>query len=192
MSPGVPIVSIAAGIFATMVGSLFAAGDAALQALAEPRLQALATGANHDAAAFRRYAADRLQVTSRWLAGRIVALSLAAALFSQAAQSWLTANLAIAAAVVGAVLSYGSLAEILSTLSRRRPERVGALALRLLSPFEWLLVPFAWPLGVLGGAVGRRVPEQHPADPRMTETELEWAVQRRGEGRARSRTSRPR
>ena len=88
MSPGVPIASIAAGVLATMVGSLFAAGDAALQALAEPRLQALATGTNHDAAAFRRYAANRLQVTSRWLAGRIVLLSLAAALFSQAAQSW--------------------------------------------------------------------------------------------------------
>ena len=176
MSPGVPIASIAAGVLATMVGSLFAAGDAALQALAEPRLQALATGTSHDAAQFRRYAANRIQVTSRWLAGRIVLLSLGAALFSQAAQNWLSPNFGIGAAVVGAVLSYGSFAEILSTLSRRRPERIGALALRLLSPFEWVLVPFAWPLGVLGSVVGRRVPEQHPADPRMTETELEWAV----------------
>ncbi len=176
MSPGVPIASIAAGVLATMVGSLFAAGDTALQALAEPRLQALGSGTDHDAAAFRRYAANRIQVTSRWLAGRIVLLSLAAALFSEAGRSWLSPNLAIGASVIGAVLSYGSFAEILSTLSRRRPERVGALALRILSPFEWILVPFAWPLGVLGGAVGRRVPEQHPVDPRMTETELEWAV----------------
>ncbi len=176
MSPGVPIPPIVAGLFATIVGSFFAAGDAALQVLAEPRLQALATGTSPDAAAFRRYAASRLQVTSRWLAGRIVALSLAAALFSQAAETWLSPNLAIASAVLGAVLSYGSLAEILSTLSRRRPERAGALALRVLTPFEWVLIPFAWPLGILGGAVDRRVPELHPADPRMTETELEWAV----------------
>jgi putative hemolysin len=159
-----------------MVGSLFAAGDAALQALPEPRLQALATGASEDAAAFRRYAGNRVQVTSRWLAGRIVLLSLGAALFSKAAESWLSPNFAIAAAVLGAILSYGTLAEILSTLSRRRPEQIGAMALRVLTPFEWLLIPFAWPLGVLGGAVGRHVPEQHPIDPRMTETELEWAV----------------
>ncbi len=72
MSPGVPIASIVAGLLATMVGSLFAAGDTALQALAEPRLQALGSGTNHDAAAFRRYATNRIQVTSRWLAGRIV------------------------------------------------------------------------------------------------------------------------
>jgi CBS domain containing-hemolysin-like protein len=172
----VPIPSIAAGVAATIVGSLFAAGDAALQALAEPRLQALATGTTPDAAAFRRYAQNRLQVSSRWLTGRIVLLSLGAALFSQAAEVWLSPNLAIAAAVVGAVISYGTLAEILSTMSRRRPEQIGALALRLLLPLELVLTPFAWPLGLLGGAVGRRVPEQHPADPRMTETELEWAV----------------
>jgi CBS domain containing-hemolysin-like protein len=172
----VPVASIAAGILATIVGSLFAAGDAALQALAEPRLQALATGTDPDAVVFRRYTASRVQVSSRWLAGRIVFLSLAAALFSQVAQTWLSPNLAIAAAVLGAVLSYGTLAEILSTLSRRRPEQIGALALRVLTPFEWLLIPLAWPLGFLGNVVGKRVPEQHPADPRMTETELEWAV----------------
>jgi putative hemolysin len=172
----VPIPSITAGLLATIIGSLFAAGDAALQALAYPRLQALGTGTTPDAAAFRRYAANRIQIGSRWLAGRIVGLSLAAALFSQAAGSWLVPNLAIAAAVVGAVVSYGSFAEILSTLARRRPEQAGALALRVLTPFEWLLIPFAWPLSVLGGVVDRRVPEIHPADPRMTETELEWAV----------------
>jgi putative hemolysin len=176
LSSGVPIASIAAGVLATMVGSLFAAGDAALQSLPEPRLQALAAGGSQDAAAFRRYAVARARVLSRWLAGRIVALSLASALFSEAAQRWLSPDLGIAAAVLGAVLSYGTFAEILSTLSRRRPEQVGALALRFLTPLEWVLVPLAWPLAVLGRVVGRRVPEQHPIDPRMTETELEWAV----------------
>jgi CBS domain containing-hemolysin-like protein len=168
--------TIAAGVAATIVGSLFAAGDAALQALPEPRLQALASGTGPDAAAFRRYAQNRVQVSSRWLAGRIILLSLGAALFSQAAQAWLSPDLAIAAAVVGAVLSYGTLAEVLSTTSRRRPEQIGALALRFLVPLELLWAPLAWPLGLVGGAVGKRVSEQHPVDPRMTETELEWAV----------------
>ncbi len=176
MSAGVPVGSIVAGVLATVIGSLFAAGDAALQALPEPRIQALATGEGSDAAAFRRYAAARLQVQSRWLAGRIVFLSLASALFSQAAQQWLAPDPAIACAVVGALLSYGTFAEALSTMSRQRPERSGALALRFLTPLEWLMVPLAWPLAVLGRLVGRRVPEQHRADPRMTETELEWAV----------------
>ncbi len=176
MSAGVPVASIAAGVLATMIGSLFAAGDAALQALPEPRLQALAGGTGADAAAFRRFAADRYRVLSRWLAGRIVALSLAAALFSQVAQTWLSPELGIACAVVGAVLSYGTFAEILSTMSRRRPEQIGAMSLRYLTPLEWLMVPLAWPLAVLGRIVGSRVPEQLSADPRMTETELEWAV----------------
>jgi len=176
LSVGVPVASIVAGVLATMVGSLFAAGDAALQTLPEPRLQALAGGAGADAAAFRRFAADRFRVLSRWLAGRIVALSLAAALFSQVAQTWLSPELGIACAVVGAVLSYGTFAEILSTMSRRRPEQIGAMALRFLTPLEWLLVPLAWPLALLGRTVGRRVPEQLSADPRMTETEVEWAV----------------
>jgi CBS domain containing-hemolysin-like protein len=176
LSAGVPVGSIVAGVLATVIGSLFAAGDAALQVLPEPRIQALATGEGSDAAAFRRYAAARLQVTSRWLAGRIVFLSLASALFSQAAQQWLAPDAAIACAVVGALFSYGTFAEVLSTMSRQRPERSGAVALRFLTPLEWVMVPLAWPLGVLGRLVGRRVPEQHRADPRMTETELEWAV----------------
>jgi CBS domain containing-hemolysin-like protein len=176
LSSGVPIAPIVAGIVATAVGSLFAAGDSALQALPEPRLQALTGGTGPDARAFQRYAAERLQVSSRWLAARIVALSAGSALFSQAAEEWLSPRLAIGAAVLGAVLTYGTLAEVLSTLGRRRPETLGAAALRYLVPLEWLMVPFAWPLTLLGRLVGRRVPEKHPVDPRLTETELEWAV----------------
>ncbi|HEX4447614.1 MAG TPA: CBS domain-containing protein, partial [Polyangiaceae bacterium] len=66
--------------------------------------------------------------------------------------------------------------EIVGTLARRRPERAGALALVFLQPLEWLVVPLAEPLAVLGRAVGRRVPKARTVDARITETEVEWAV----------------
>jgi CBS domain containing-hemolysin-like protein len=159
-----------------MIGSLFAAGDAALQALPEPRLQALGVGHAPDALAFRRFASDRQRTLSRWLVGRIVALSAASALFSESTTRWLSPDVAILGAVVGAVVTYGTFAELLQTLSRRRPEQLGAYALRFLSPVEVILIPLAAPLAAIGRAVGRRFPEQHPADARIAETEVEWAV----------------
>ena len=73
-------------------------------------------------------------------------------------------------------LIYGTFTEIVGTLARRRPERAGALALLFLRPLEWLLVPLADPLAVVGRAVGRRVPKARTVDARITETEVEWAV----------------
>ena len=176
MNSSVPLSSIALGLVSTAIGSLFAAGDAALTALPEPRLQALAGAKGADGAAFRRFASDRLRVLSRWLVGRIVATSLAAALFAEASTHYVNADIGPVFAVLGTVLSYGSFTEVLGTLGRRRPERMGALALRFLWPIEWAVVPLAEPLALLGRLVGRRFPEQHPIDARVTETELEWAV----------------
>jgi len=176
LNSSVPIGSIALGVAATAIGSLFAAGDAALTALPEPRLQALAGAKGADGAAFRRFATDRMRVLSRWLVGRIVATSLAAALFAEAAERLTSPGMGPLFAVLGTVASYGLFTEILTTLGRRRPEQLGALALRFLWPIEWALVPLAEPLALLGRSVGRRFPEQHPIDARVTETELEWAV----------------
>ena len=172
----VPIGSIVAGVLATAIGSLFASGDAALTALPEPRLHALAGSGGADGFAFRRYASDRLRVLSRWLVGRIVCISLAAALFSEAADKVVSPEIGPVFAVLGAVLFYGSFTEIFGTLGRRRPEQLGALALRFLWPLEWIVVPLAEPIAFLGRLVGRRFPEHHPINARVTETELEWAV----------------
>jgi CBS domain containing-hemolysin-like protein len=172
----VPIGSIVAGVIASAIGSLFASGDAALTALPEPRLQALAGDGGANGVAFRRYASDRLRVLSRWLVGRIIAISLAAVLFAEASERVVSREIAPVFAVLGAVLAYGSFTEVFSTLGRRRPEQLGALALRYLWPLEWLVVPLAEPLALLGRLVGSRFPEQHPIDARVTETELEWAV----------------
>jgi CBS domain containing-hemolysin-like protein len=159
----------------TAVGSLFAAGDAALSEIPEGRMQALsASGAA--SAAFRRYTADPLRVLSRWLVGRVVALSAATVLLYQAAREAGADGAALPVAVLGGVLTYGTFTEVVATLARRRPERAGALALTFLRPLEWLLVPLADPLSILGRAVGRRVPKARTVDARITETEVEWVV----------------
>ena len=172
---GLAIEVVAAGA-ATAIGSLFAAGDTALSEIPDGRLQALSTDVSRSGAAFRRYAGDPLRVLSRWLVGRVVALSAATVLLNEAARTARLDRVAMPLAVLGAVLTYGTLTEIASTLARRRPESVGALMLVFLRPLEWLLIPLADPLAIVGRAVGRRIPKSHPVDARITETEVEWVV----------------
>jgi CBS domain containing-hemolysin-like protein len=172
---GLVIEVIAAGAV-TAVGSLFAAADTALSEIPDGRMQALSADASKSGAAFRRYARDPLRILSRWLVGRIVALSAATVLLNEAARGAGLDRVALPLAVLGAVLTYGTLTEVVSTLARRRPENVGALMLVLLRPLEWLLVPLADPLAIVGRAVGRRIPKSHPMDARLTETEVEWVV----------------
>jgi putative hemolysin len=160
----------------TAVGSLFAAGDAALSEIPEGRMQALSADVTGAGAAFRRFTADPLRILSRWLVGRVVALSVASVLLDEVARGAGLDRLALPVAVLGTVLTYGTFTEVVITLARRRPERVGALALGFLRPLEWLLVPLADPLAIVGRAVGRRVPKTRAADPRITETEVEWVV----------------
>jgi CBS domain containing-hemolysin-like protein len=161
---------------ATVLGSLFAAADAAVSEIPEGRLQALSAESAGSGAAFRRYAVDPLRVLSRWLVGRVVALSAASVLLSDGARLVGFDRFSLPVAVLGAVLTYGTLAEILGTLARRRPERVAALSLVALQPLEWLLAPLADPLAVVGRAVRRRVPKKRVNDARVTETEVEWVV----------------
>jgi putative hemolysin len=174
--PGGRVGEVIAAAVATALGSLFAAGDAALSEIPEGRMQALSADPIGSGASFLRYASDPLRVLSRWLVGRVIALSAATVFFEDAAHSVGLVRGALPAAVLGAVLTYGTFTEVAGTLARRRPEQVGALALVFLRPLEWLLIPLADPLAALGRAVGRRVPESHPVDARITETEVQWVV----------------
>jgi len=174
--PGGLVVDIVAAALVTAIGSLFAGGDAALSEIPEGRMQALSADATGAGASFRRFAADPNRVFSRWLVGRVVALGAASVLLDQAARGLGLDRFALPVAVLGAVLTYGTFAEVAGTLARRRPERVGALLLVVLRPLEWILVPLAGPLALIGRAVGRRVPKARTVDARITETEVEWAV----------------
>jgi CBS domain containing-hemolysin-like protein len=160
----------------TALGSLFAGGDAALTEIPDGRMQALSADATGLGTAFRRFAADPTRVFSRWLVGRVVALSLASVLLDHAGHTLGLERLALPVAVLGAVLTYGTFAEVAGTLARRRPEKFGALALVFLRPLEWLVIPLADPLALIGRAVGRRVPKARTVDARITETEVEWVV----------------
>jgi CBS domain containing-hemolysin-like protein len=176
LSPSLSVGPIVCAIASAALGSLFATGDAALNALSEARLSALTTEAGPSQAAFRRYTEDRMRVLSRWLVGRIVAISLAAALIDEAAErSGTLSGFGVALAALVAVAIYGTLTEILSTVARRRPEAVGALALRLLWPLEWAMVPLAEPLAIVGRFIGRRFPAPR-VEPDHAESEVEWVV----------------
>jgi len=168
-----PIGSIAFAFVAAALGSLFAAADAALTSLPEPRLQARAAEPH---SVFKRYEEHRVRILSRWLVARVATISLAAAVLSSAAETYFGARTGPFVALIGAVLTYGTLAEVMGTVARRRPEAVGAIALRFLFPLEWAVIPLAAPLAALGQFVARRFPEQHVTDARITQTEVEWAV----------------
>ena len=174
--PGGLVVELVVAAVATAIGSLFAASDAAISEMPEGRIRALSAEVSGPGAAFRRFARDPLRVLSRWLVGRIVALSIGTVLLNDAARNAGLERWALLVAVIGSVLTYGTLTEILGTLARRRPERAAALALSVLRPLEWALAPLADPLALLGRAVGRRGPKVSTVDARITETEVEWAV----------------
>ncbi len=167
---------LVAAFAASVVGSVFAAGEGALVSLPEPRLQAYAKDPKK-LAIFGRYIANRQRVLARWLVCRIAATSLSAVCFERVVDVY-TDSLAIRilAPVLLTIATYGTFAEITLTIARRRAEAVGSLALRALLPLEWAVAPFAEPLARLGRFIGRRfLPRVLPA-PGMTENEVEWAV----------------
>jgi CBS domain containing-hemolysin-like protein len=174
--PGGLVVNAALAFLATVVGSLFAAGDAALAEIPDGRMQALTADTGAAGQAFRRFAKDPLRILSRWLVGRVIALSVASVLFYEVARDLHAEQLALPLSVLGAVLTYGTFAEALCTFARRRPELSGWAILTFLRPLEMVLVPLADPLAVVGRAVRRRVPKALKVDPRITENEVEWAV----------------
>ena len=174
--PGGLVVELVGAALMTAVGSLFAAGDAALGQIPQGRMQALSADTTAAGAPFRRFAADPVRILSRWLVGRVVALSVASVLLNDAAHALGLDRAALPVAVLGAVLTYGTFTEIIGTTARRRPERAAGLALALLQPLEWVLMPLADPLAVIGRAVGRRVPRARTVDARITESEVEWVV----------------
>ncbi len=172
--PGGLVLDALGAAAVTVLGSFFAAADAALREIPEARLQALAQASR--GASFQRYVRDPLRILSRWLVGRVVALSAASVLLNDAARSAGLVQWALPVAVLGAVATYGTFTEVGISLARRIPEEVGELALLFLRPMEWIAAPFADPLALLGRAVGRRVPKTHRVDPRLAEDEVEWVV----------------
>ena len=174
MSDG-PGILIAGAVLSAMIGSLFAAGDAAVSALPDGRVAGLSIHPGVAPSPFVRYGRDRDRILSRWLVGRVLAMATTTVLLDEAGSAFSLGRLRPVLAVLGAVLLYGTFTEILNTLARRAPEVMGAFALRWLRPLEWLVMPIAEPLALIGGFFGQFAPER-PADARFTETEIATVV----------------
>jgi len=171
--PGTPVIGWVAGaVVVSVLGSLFAAGDAAVTAIPDAVLASLARDPRSP---FTRYVANRTRVLSRWLVCRICAIAISAALLQEAADEAAIGRFGPLLAMFGALVVYGTLAELLGTLGRQRPERLGAVALRALRPLEWCAAPLAEPLAWIGRVTVRRVPKGR-RDARTTEAEVAWIV----------------
>jgi putative hemolysin len=170
--PGTETEWILGAIVASVLGSLFAAGDEAVTALPEAVVQQLARDAKSP---FARYLRDRSRVLSRWLVCRITSIAIAAALLQEAADEAGIRRFGPLFAMLGAIVVYGTLAELFGALGRQRPERVAAIALVALRPLEWVAAPLAEPLAWLGRTIARIFPKPR-RDARTTETEVAWIV----------------
>jgi putative hemolysin len=168
-----PILTLVLAALAAGLASLSFAGDLACNTLSEGRLAALAEGTSERSVRFQRLLRDRERILSRWLSTRVIAIALAAVLLADLSQGAFTRLLI---SVGGILVLYGILAEVLGTIARRRPETMALFVLKVLRPAEWLTFVVADPIAAIGRFVARRIPEESKLDPRITETEVSYAV----------------
>jgi CBS domain containing-hemolysin-like protein len=158
------------------IGSVFAAIDAALSSLNPARLSALHEESKGlPKASLGRYLGNPSAQHSQWLVGRVVFTSLAAVLVANALAPYVPHWALAGVGALGALLTYGILAEVGTTLGRSRAD----FAVRILPyirPLEFLVLPLAAPLSVLGRSASRLLGPDGPRDARLTETEVEWVV----------------
>jgi putative hemolysin len=159
------------------IGSLFAAIDAALSSLTPARLSGLHDEAKGMARArLARYLARPSSDHSRWLVGRVVFTGLAAVLVANQLAPYVPRWTLAPVGALGALLTYGTLAEIGTTLGRTRAHYFALRVLPLVRPLEFLLSPMAAPLAVLGRLASRTLSPDSASETRVTETEVEWVV----------------
>jgi putative hemolysin len=160
------------------IGSIFAAADAALSSLNPARLSALQEGsAPLGQRALARYMESPSVAHSRWLVGRVVFTAFAAVFVADAmapkVPHWALAPLG----ALGALLTYGTIAEVATTLGRHRADYFATRILGLMRPLELLVYPLAAPLSLLGRLAARwLLGPGELRNPRVTENEVEWVV----------------
>lgn len=166
-----PTASIALAATTAIVGSLFAAADAAVTSISDPRLDVLAQTERP----FARYAKERTTVLARWLVGRVSAIGLSAVVFDDAFEHLFDLSMPLAPAAA-TVLVYATFAEVLASIARQRPEATARRFLVWLWPLEMVVAAIAMPLSLLGRFVTSQVDEERVHDPVSAEAELENAV----------------
>ncbi|HKQ68715.1 MAG TPA: hemolysin family protein [Polyangiaceae bacterium] len=159
------------------IGSVFATLDAALSALNPGRLSALHEEAKGlPRASLQRYIDNPSSQHSRWLVGRVVFTALAAVLVANALAPYVPRWSMAPLGALGALLTYGTCAEIGTTLARSRADYFAMRVFPIARPLELLVIPFALPLSFLGRRASRLLGPDAPPDARQTETEVQWVI----------------
>jgi CBS domain containing-hemolysin-like protein len=168
---------LAGALACAAVGSVFATMDAALSSLSPGRLSAL----HEQSVGISRVALDRYQRSpsrqhSRWLVGRVVFMGLASVLIAEAVTPFVPGWSVALLGALGAVATYGTLAEVGINLARRRADDFTLRFLPFIGLLELIVLPLAAPIALLGRCAARLVAHEPPPDARLTETEVEWVV----------------
>jgi putative hemolysin len=169
------------GVFGALlcaaIGSTFAASDAALSSLNPARLTAL-----HDEVSglarksLGRYLANPNTLHSNWLVGRVVFSALSAVLFANQLAAWAPTWALAPLGALGALLTYGTFAEVATTLARSRADFFATRLLPFIRPLEMLMLPVAGPFSWLGRLTSHFLGPKPTNDARFTESEVEWVV----------------
>jgi magnesium and cobalt exporter, CNNM family len=166
---------LVAAAISTILAGLFACADTALTSLSDARLGALAKEAPRFRGALERAVAHRTTIQTRYLAGRVTAIAVAAGGFVRWLDGLTLDGLTWGAAALGAALMLAIVVEVAASLGRRTADWLLPIALMGLRPLELSVAPFAF---LTSGFTiltkwGRR------SDPRVDETEVELMVDQR-------------
>lgn len=152
---------------------IYATAYAGLGALSTGALHALAEGDDAQASEAARALRSYETIRARLRLGRVLFFGLAATAAAVFGLARGAAGAGLGAAV--AAVGYGLLAEISTTIIRRRASRGALRLLRWCRPLEWAMAPLAFPLLAIARATERLVP---PADapPESAAREVEHVI----------------
>lgn len=152
---------IATITFGLVLGALLNAVAAALEALGTVGLVAVSETSTSLSSVARRVLDRGPRIRDSLLAMRVFCVASTSALSALEGHS-LGGRTGAAIGVFSVALAYVMLAQIGASVARRRPSTVALHLLRLLRPFEWMLLPFVLPLGALRSLIERLVPQRDP------------------------------
>lgn len=170
------IATIASGI---LLGAGLNAVAAALDALGTVGLVAVSETGTGLAGVARRVLDRGPRIRDSLLALRVFCVAATSALAALAGSAAGGPGGATVGVVIVAVC-YVSLAQVAASVARRRPSVVALHLLRLLRPFEWILLPFVLPLGWVRSTVERILPLREPpgTEPeRLAELAVEQVIE---------------
>jgi CBS domain containing-hemolysin-like protein len=161
-----------------LLGAAYSAVDAAVVELGEVPARAAREEGGDLARAAARLLDHEPAIRARLLAGRVVCICSAAMLAARGMAG--EGTLPLWLALLGVVLLYGALVEVLSTFTRKYALRLALPLLRWFRPFELFMVPVALPLAWVGALAERLIPaprQQSAADAeKMADLEVENVI----------------